>query len=313
VAITVGGEARTLQLTASALSDSAPSGQHEDGLWTALRASHRWGAARVTLDAAVRSDWASLIAGATISPHGTLSLSDGPVVVSVSGGNGFSPPTLADEFFHEGVLVQPNPNLLPEIVRNEVEGRVAVNDVGWDAVRFSAQAAAYRSDVTGMILWFPNFRFIWSPENQNVQRAGWDAGGQVAFPHGGLALHGSVSDVEVDYAGPVLGGQVAYRPRLTGNAGASLTRGRFMLDWTSLYVGDRRTAQGSALNALPGYWISDALVTIHALTGPWSVDVFGGVDDVFDRRANLLVDYPYAGRTWLVGLRVRSASLHHRN
>jgi TonB dependent receptor len=199
---------------------------------------------------------------------------------------------------------------LPERVRDEVEARVAVHDVGWDAVRLSVQATAYRSDVTGMILWFPNFQFVWSPQNTDVQRAGWDAGGQLAFPRVGLTLRGSASDVEVDYVGPALGGQVAYRPRITGNAGAQFSRGRFTVDWVSLYVGDRRTAQGSPVNALPGYWISDAHLTIHALTGAWPVDVFGGVDDVFDRRANLLVDYPYAGRTWSVGLRVHSSSFH---
>jgi iron complex outermembrane receptor protein len=308
VSLTVGGEARTLHVNASALSDSAPTDEHEDGLWAALRAAHHLGPVLATVDAAVRADWASRVDGATVSPHIGLSLAAGPVVASVSGGQAFSAPTLADEFFHEGVLVKPNADLRPERVRNEVEGRVAVHDIGWDALRVSAEAAIYRADVSGMILWFPNFQFVWSPENADVHRSGWDAGGELTLPRVGAAVHGSVTDVAVDYAGPALGGQVVYRPRVTADVGARLTRGRFTIDWTSRYIGDRRTVQGSGLNALAAYWISDAHLTIRALAGAWPVDVFGGVDDLFDRRADLLVDYPYAGRTWVVGLRLTRSS-----
>jgi len=151
---------------------------------------------------------------------------------------------------------------------------------------------------------------VWSPQNSDVHRSGWDAGGEVTLPHLGVAVRGSMSDVAVEYAGPVLGGQVAYRPRVTADLGARATRGRFTIDWTSRYIGGRRTVQGSGLNALAAYWVSDAHLTVRVVNGGWPVDVFGGVDDLFDRRADLLVDYPYAGRTWVVGLRVRSPSFH---
>jgi hypothetical protein len=207
--------------------------------------------------------------------------------------------------------VKPNPDLRPERVRDEVEARIAVRQVGTDLVRVSGQAAVYRSDIAGMILWFPNYQFVWSPQNEDVHRAGWDASGEMALVGGSIVLRGGVSDVAVEYAGPVLGGQVAYRPRVAGDAGARATRGRFTLEWLSRYIGDRRTVQGSGVNALPSYWVSGAHLTVRVLNGAWPVDVFGGVDDVFDRRADLLVDYPYAGRSWSVGVRVRSPSFHH--
>jgi vitamin B12 transporter len=310
VAVTLGGEARTLNVSATALSDSAPSTEHEDGVWTGLRASHRLGGLVASLDAAVRADWASMVSGATVSPHGEVSLADGPLVVSVDGGQGFSPPTLADEFFHEGVLVKPNADLRPERVRGEVEARVAVHELGSDVVRFSGGAAVYQADISGMILWFPNFQFVWSPQNEDVHRSGWDANGDLTFAHGLLGVHGAVSDVAVEYAGPVLGGQVAYRPRLTADAGARAALGRFTLDWTSRFIGERRTVQGSGVNSLASYWVSDAHLTVRVVGGAWPVDVFGGVDDVLDRRADLLVDYPFAGRSWFVGLRVRSPAFH---
>jgi outer membrane cobalamin receptor len=262
-----------------------------------------------SVDAAVRGDWASMVSGVTVSPHVEVSAATGPVVVSVGGGQAFAAPTLADEFFHEGVLVKPNPDLQPERVRNEVSGRVAVRGVGSDLVRVSGEVAVYRADVDGMILWFPNFQFVWSPENTNVTRSGWDGSGELAFLRGAIVAHGAVSDVAVEYAGPALGGQVAYRPRVSGGAGVRGTYSRVTVDWTSRYIGDRRTVQGSALNSLAGYWISGVHLTVRVLGGTWPVDVFGGVDDVFDRRADLLVDYPYAGRSWFVGLRVRSAAI----
>ncbi len=307
VALTTGAEVRTLEVIASALSDSAPGNEYEDGIWAALRAARGISALRATLDATVRADWASLVSGVTVSPHVDLALADGPVVALVGGGQSFSPPTLADEFFQEGVLVKPNPDLQPELVRDEIEGRLAVHDVGSETVHASAEVAVYQADVSGMILWFPSFQFVWSPENQDVHRSGWDASGDLALGHVGLTVRGAVSDVAVEYAGPVLDGQVAYRPRVTGDAGARFVRGRFTADWSSRYIGERRTVQGSALNSLPPYWISDAMLTLRVVTGAWPVAVFGGVDDVFDRQADLLVDYPYAGRSWFIGVRLRSA------
>jgi outer membrane cobalamin receptor len=304
--LSIGGEARVLHVAATVLSDSTPPTEDEDGIWTSLRVSRPLGPIAVTLDADVRVDWATRVAGATASPHGVLAVADGPLVASVSGGQAFSPPTLADEFFHEGVQVKPNPGLRPERVRDEVEARLALHDVGWRALRVSAEAAVYRADIDGMILWFPNFAFVWSPSNSDVHREGWDGGGEIALPGPGVVLHGSVSDVAIEYAGPALTGQVAYRPRTSGDAGARVTRGRVTVDWTSRYIGERRTVQGSAINSLSSYWISDLHATVRVIGGGWPVDVFGGVDDLLDRRADLLVDYPYAGRTWLVGLRVRS-------
>jgi len=306
VSVSVGGEARVLHVAATVLSDSTPTTETEDGVWTSVRVSRPIGPVVATLDADVRVDWATLVAGAIASPHGLLSVARGPLVASVSGGQAFSPPTLADEFFHEGVQVRPNPALRPERVRDEVEARLALHDVGWRPVRVSAEAAVYRADIDGMILWFPNFAFVWSPSNIDVHRDGWDAGGELALPALGTVLHGSVSDVAIEYAGPALGGQVAYRPRTSGDAGARVTVSRVTVDWTSRYIGDRRTVQGSAINSLPSYWISGLHATVRVIGGSWPVEVFGGVEDLFDRRADLLVDYPYAGRTWLVGLRLRS-------
>jgi vitamin B12 transporter len=303
-AFTLGTEVRAIHVDATELDSTAPATQHDEGLWTQARISQLvGGGTSVTGDVTVRADWDPFVHGTAVSPRATVGVTHGALVASVSGGSAFNPPTLADQYFHAGVLVAPNPNLQPERVHDDIEARVGLRDVGSSDVRVSGDVAVYRADVAGMILWFPNYRFVWSPDNVNVTRSGWDATSEVAFPALGAAVHGTITDVAVDYADPVLTGQVVYRPRVTASAGVTETRGRLHTELTTRYIGDRRTVQGSSLNSLSPYWITDVHATLRIVGGRFPLDALGGVDDVFDHRAALLIDYPYPGRTWTLGLR----------
>jgi outer membrane receptor protein involved in Fe transport len=77
------------------------------------------------------------------------------------------------------------------------------------------------------------------------------------------------------------------------------------LELTSRYVGERRTVPGSALNTLEPYWLSDVRWSSPFLRGPMSFELTLGLENVFDRPAAMLVDYPFPGRTWTVSLRAR--------
>ena len=304
--LAAGVESRAISIAATELTDSAPSTEYNDGVWTQGRASRSLGAGvTAAVDAGVRVDWNSLAEAVIASPRAGLSVGRSPFLVSVTTGDSYNPPSLADQFFREGVLVRPNPTLRPERVRGEIEGRLAVRDVAIGPARITGEVAAYRANVTGMILWFPDFRFIWSPDNYNVRRAGWDASTEIAFAQFGVRIRATVNDVSVDYAGPVLSGQIAYRPRLTATTAASLTRGRVQADVTTQYIGDRRTVQGSPLNALTPYWVSDVHATVRLVNGAWPLEALLGLDDVANHRAALLFDYPYPGRTVRAGLRIR--------
>jgi outer membrane cobalamin receptor len=307
---TLGAEARGLHIASTELAAGAPSVEDEDGVWTDLHGALPLGSTTLAADAAVRVDWYSLIPGATASPRLTLSATHGLFAASLSGGQSFNPPTLADQFFHEGVLVAPNPDLKPERVLDEIEARIGVRDIPAGPARLTGDLSVFRANVDGMILWFPNYRFVWSPDNYDVHRAGIEATSQLAIPSIWTTLHASVSDVAVDYAGPALTGQVAYRPRVSGAGGATVDAGPVDVDLSERYIGDRRTVQGSALNSLGAYWLTDLHATVRVVRGAWPIDLLGGVDDLFDRRASLLVDYPYPGRTWMVGLRIHRATSH---
>jgi outer membrane cobalamin receptor len=304
VAFTMGSEVRVIHVAATELTVAAPATERDEGLWAQAHASVPLRAGTIlTADAAVRADWDPFVRGTVVSPRVTIAATHGPFVASMSGGSAFNPPTLADQFFHEGVLVAPNPDLRPERVHDDLEARLALRDVGSSTVRISGDIAVYRADVTGMILWFPDYRFVWSPDNVDVRRRGWEGSGALSFPTIGAELRGNLTDVAVEYAGPVLTGQVPYRPRVTAAVGGAETVGRIHTEVSLRYIGDRRTVDGSSINALGAYWITDAHATVRILSGRWPLDALGGVDDVFDRRATLLIDYPYPGRTWTFGLR----------
>ncbi len=295
--LSVGGESRVIDVTATDLSPDTPTLEHENGIW-ARAVEH---VAMVNIDAGARADWSSLLSGVFVSPKIGLSATHGALTAAVSWGDGFTAPSLGDQFFHEGVLVKPNPTLRPERVHDDVEARLTLRDVALGPVRLGGEVAAYRANVDGMILWFPDFRFVWSPENTNVHRYGWDATTTVSIKD--LTVRGTVTDVAVDYATPALGGQVAYRPRLTGAITTTLTEWRATLDVTNRYIGDRRTVQGSALNAIGSYWLTDAQLTLRVLS---QFDLVAGVDNAFDHHVALLFDYPLPARTWRVGFRLHT-------
>ena len=305
-AAAIGGESMHVGVAATSLAPGTPHTQVINSAWIDLRrtidASHELS---ITADATARVDHESLGQNTSTSPRVSITGSRGIASVSLSGGGAFSPPSLADQFFHEGVLVKPNPALQPERVRNEIELRGALRDIELGGVRTSVDAAVYRADIQGMILWMPDFRFVWSPSNFDVRRSGWEATGRVALAALGTELRGTINQTDVTYTGAVLSGQVAYRPRTTGSV--TLTSGGRdgRVELTTRYVGARRTVPGSELNTLTPYWLTDAIATLPLSRRAWTTDATFGVTNVFDKPAAMLVDYPFGGRRWTVGVRIR--------
>ncbi len=302
-----GVETRWTRVDATSL-DSAPPSQRTTGVWANARRVQELGTTRLSIDGAVRGDWDSLLPDAAVSPRMTVAAERGVLSIAATVGNGFAPPSLADRFFHEGVLVRANPALAPERVRGEFELRAGLHDMRAGPFVVAADAAAYRADIDGMILWTPDFRFVWSPSNFDVQRRGWEASARAGLPGAGLSVHATINDTRVEYAGPVLDGQVAYRPRTTGNVSAELTQLGVRATVTTRYVGERPTVPGSALNLLDPYWLTDASLAVPVTHGALSADVTVGLTNILDRPAAMLVDYPFGGRGWTIGVRLRRAA-----
>jgi outer membrane cobalamin receptor len=202
------------------------------------------------------------------------------------------------------VRARPNPDLRAERVRGELEGGVTATGVPLGRARLDAGVTAFRADVDGMILWFPDYQFVWSPNNYDVRRAGVEITGAVRLPGPGIEVNGAISDVAATYAGSVLHGQVAYRPRFT--ARTSLRASLASIDVLAQYrhTGARRTVAGSALNTMPAFGLLDFQFRRPVPIGRWSAELTAAVENLLDRDAAMLVDYPLPGRTWRLGVQL---------
>ncbi len=113
----------------------------------------------------------------------------------------------------------------------------------------------------------------------------------------------NVDHSAVTYTGAGQTGQVIYRPRTTARISESIARRYARIDVETRYVGSRRTVAGTDLNDLDPYWLTDVRLAVPVVRAAWRLDGTVGVENVFDRPASMLVDYPFGGRRWTVGFR----------
>jgi vitamin B12 transporter len=302
----LGVDLQSLDVASTMLEPGAPHWQRTTGTWGRARVARQMTTA-LLLDADLsgRVDQTSSIQGSTFSPRLALGATTTFATLSGSIGSGFAPPSLSDQFFHEGVQVRPNPSLQPERTRHDVEARLAIHEREVGDLRIGGDAAVYRSDVDGMILWMPDFRFVWSPSNFDVARSGWELGSRASLKAARLDVQGSFARSDVTYRGPVLSGQVAYRPRNTSTVTAGFSPGPFRLGATTRYVGPRPTVPGSNLNELDPYWRTDLKLSYGHRVQAWRLDTAMGVDNALDQPAAMLVDYPFPSRAWSLSVRLQ--------
>lgn len=310
-----GVDLRHLSLRSNRLSASAPKSQQISGIWVTAQAGRNIGRkfagspVRLSADLALRTDRESISRELTFSPRLMLRAESGPLALSASTGSAYSPPSISDQFFHEGVQVRANPNLKPERVNGDLELRLSMREQPLGPLMISADAAAFRSDITGMILWFPNFQFVWSPNNYDVRRRGWEARTTISAPDAHLSIDASISTASVIYTGSVLSGQVAYRPRLTATVQSSLIFSKVRADFTTRHTGLRRTVPGSTLNALAPFSMTDLRISGTLVRGSWITSPVFSIENLFNRNAAMLVDYPFPTRLWRMSVRIsRSTS-----
>jgi outer membrane cobalamin receptor len=306
--LSAGAESRWLGVRASSLEAGSPDTERVLAGWLRAGTEVTVGRTAVTLSAGTRLDRDVRRDETRLSPAIALGIPVGGANLQLAWSMAFAPPSLADQFFQPGVLARPNPELDAERVRGDWQAQITTPALRVGGVTASGSLSLFHADIDGMILWFPDFRFVWSPENYDVRRRGVELGGSVTFPVADLALSASLSDVAVEYRGSVLSGQVAYRPRRTASAtleGSTLgLRGSVRYR----YTGSRRTIPSSELNSLEAFSVVDLQIARPLHFGRARVELAIGLDDVFDRAGTMLVDYPSPGRTWRVALTVKGPS-----
>ncbi len=279
----------------------------ELGLWGRLERPVDLGRLiRLELGAGLRLDRHDLVNETVVSPSLDLTAGRGPLTLELAWGRGFAPPGLGDLFFQEGVLVEPNPGLLPERIRDELSATLAL-DATVGRTGLSLRTSAYRADVEDMILWFPDFRFIWSPDNFDIERRGLElgAGVDIAAAGGTHSLTADVAWSRVEYTGDVLSGQVVYRPDFSADASLTLDLPLVSVTPTAAWIGERRSVPGSELNTLPAYVLVDLGFAVPFDVGTISGRLDLTLSNLLDERAALLVDYPLPSRGWSTRLRLQ--------
>ena len=300
-AISGGVDVDVQSVESDALGSDAPPRRTDLG----LRASGTWSPSvgAWSVASSIRGHWV----GRTDRWHGShevaFNVPLGPLVLRTAHRSAFSPPTLGDQFFREGVGVEPNPDLQAERVPSEIAAQVSwAGEMGGAAVHASAEA--YRGDMKGMIVWLPDFRFVWSPRNTDVRRSGGEARLEVELPRAGWSFGGSFSVTRATYdrEGPD-DVQVAYRPRYGAAVSTGWQRGPWSFRLASRLTGARFPVP-APVNELDGFWVTEADVGRRWLFGGWSAEGRLRIERLFNVTDASIFAYPDPGRTLRVELRI---------
>ena len=235
-----------------------------------------------------------------------LSYAYGGATAQLAHRSSYSPPALGDQFFREAVGVEPNPSLRPERVPSEIELGLGVEtDLALGALR--ARIAVYRGDTRDMIVWAPDFRFVWRPSNIDVHRRGVDASLRIDREGVLRSIDASYGYARVAYAAATNDAQLAYRPRHTAQVRAALEHDAWSGAVTARYTGVRYPA-AARVNALPGFWTTAVTLDRAWSFGALQLTTGVRVDRILDEKDTLIFGFPEPGRA--VALRVRVTRSH---
>ncbi|HUF35373.1 MAG TPA: TonB-dependent receptor plug domain-containing protein, partial [Gemmatimonadales bacterium] len=207
-------------------------------------------------------------------------------------GSGVTPPVLADLLFREGVGVRLNPDLRPERVPWELEAGVRRELPGRGAVALRG----FHGHVSDLIVWAPDFRFIWSPRNFDVVRRGGEATLTI-LPTATLRVDAALAYSAVTYDRPD-GAQVQYRPRVTYAASAGWSPGEWTLDLRWRRIG-QRFPNASGTNPRAPIELVD--LAVQRRLAP-ELTARAEARDLGDTGAEFIAGYPTPGRTFTLSL-----------
>ncbi len=289
-----GLELRRQRYESTALADAAPDARVDFGAFVSGQISPRRGGPRLV--AALRLDRDDPSENWYATHELTLTAAAGPAAFHVRQASSYSPPSFGDQFFREGVAVEPNPDLRAERIPNDLSAGISIEGgIGSFAVGRLA-FDAYSADVKDMIIWSPDFRFVWSPRNFDVKRRGLDAQAQLDLTRQRLSLSATYSLARVTYDRPSDDTvQVIYRPRHSGSLATAWRPGRWNLSADVRFVGKRYPVP-APLNALDPYWTLNLRLRRAFDAGSWEIIPTLAVDRLLNNEDSLIFGYPEPGR-----------------
>ncbi|MGH7505443.1 MAG: TonB-dependent receptor, partial [Longimicrobiales bacterium] len=177
------------------------------------------------------------------------------------------------------------------------------------AAELHARVALYDGDTRDMIVWQPDYRFVWRPSNVDVQRRGAELSVELRLSGVLRALDASYGYARTVYDDAADDAQLAYRPRHTGHAAAHLEGG----DWTGTlearYTGVRYPA-AARVNALPSFWTTAASVARTWRIGEWQLHTGIHIDRLLDEDDTLIFGFPEPGRVAQLHVRLSHTDTH---
>lgn len=296
----------------AALSDSAPRTQTGYGAFAHGSSEFRLFTRSTTLGLQARADRDAVSGDWFVSRAVTLGIDLWPVRLQVANRSAYTPPSLGDQFFRDGVGVEPNPDLRAERIPNEWEVGASTAFTAGPAY-LSLYATAYDSDVRGMIVWAQRFTGRWSPTNVDAHRRGLDARADASFVGAGLRFSAAYALARITYDRRENDDvQVVYRPRHTGLLTAEWARGGWRLQAGTRYTGARNPTPSNA-NQLPGFWSTELGAARDWRLGRWTLTTALDVDRALDEKGHLIEGFPEPGRRARLDVRIaRTGSPSHR-
>ena len=261
---------------------------------------------RVYLEPAVSVDGTS--DQRAVSPEIGLTMAAGAgLTIRARAGQAFRLPTFGDLYFAPALRVRSNPDLEPERVRLDAELGLRGH---WRPGRYELEAdlGAWHRITTDPIVWLASAAAVWSPRNlDRLVSTGLEVSARAsttASESTGWRLSAAATLDRSRLGFDANQNPMPYRPDTTGSLGLEhWSRGltvRTLLRWTG-----SRTTSVAGTRTLPGFLLLDVALA-HALpAGSAPLEIEGRIDNLFDRRYELVELYPEPGRRFSITLRLR--------
>lgn len=303
-----GVEARRQRVGTSLLSSSAPTQRLDAGIFAHAGDGVAFAGGTLAATGEARADRDPGEDRWRLNRTLTVSWTDGTLQTYLAWRSSFSPPSLGDQFFRDAVGVEPNPDLRGERVPSEIELAAHATGRVLD-LRASLGLTVHRANVRDMIVWAPDYRFIWSPRNVDVKRLGAETEASIESLDGEVRLTASHAYARVTYdrPGPDDTVQVLYRPRHIAALSTEWNGPRSRVEIQARYTGTRYPVP-AAVNALPGFWTASAAVSRDLHVGRWTVTPTLRTDRLFDQKASLIFGFPEPGRELRLDIALRAPS-----
>ena len=225
-------------------------------------------------------------------------------------GQGFRLPTFGDLYFASQYQLRANPDLEAERIVFDSELGVSFRTLS-GSVELGASASAWARRTEDPIVWLASSVALWSPRNVGELRAsGLDL--QVELVSRGRAELGW----RAQFAGTLQRSRVGfgsnrnplpYEPATTGRASVEAWRGAAGLRLDIRYTGPRSTSL-AATRSLEGFTTVDLSSRYHLDSGPLRIGLFARIENLLDRRYQLIELFPEPGRQFTLRIEARRAA-----